>query len=344
MKKMIFTAMLATLAALASCSKNNDEVPAPEYPVGDGARIELTLTSADNQTRAFFAETAAAEPWEKEIKSLVVYVCDTEGALMLKRTLTDLEVSNESARITLPSSAVGTTCSFYVVANRDYGDFGTAGRIEQILDGGAVASVNGAFDVVSNGSADQDGFVMTGQATATIAPLTEPATNVNVTLERVVSKVAIRISTSAAFKNLYDNGTVTIDGIRLNNVASDAQPFAPEPATWMPTSLYQIPGYEDEFANGLFYICQNQGDFNSPQIELVMSGVFDGDGNSATTGDRADVEYETTLNGEGDGTFLRNGYYRVAVSIDGLSGESAVANITVAEWETATPQNINIGE
>ena len=41
---------------------------------------------------------------------------------------------------------------------------------------------------------------------------------------------------------------------------------------------------------------------------------------------------------------MRNGYYRVAVGIAGLAGQDVVADITVANWETPTTQNINLGQ
>ena len=51
------------------------------------------------------------------------------------------------------------------------------------------------------------------------------------------------------------------------------------------------------------------------------------------------------LKGTSDnGTILRNGYYRVAVSLAGLTGQDVSATITVADWETPVTQTINLGQ
>ena len=42
-------------------------------------------------------------------------------------------------------------------------------------------------------------------------------------------------------------------------------------------------------------------------------------------------------------TILRNDYYRVAVSLAGLTGQDVNATITVADWKTPTTQTIGIG-
>ncbi len=72
MKKILFAALAAT-AMLSSCSKNTEPVNTPE--AGDGQQVQITIQS-DETTRAFFDQTAAAEPWEKEITMLYVYVFD----------------------------------------------------------------------------------------------------------------------------------------------------------------------------------------------------------------------------------------------------------------------------
>ena len=81
------------------------------------------------------------------------------------------------------------------------------------------------------------------------------------------------------------------------------------------------------------------------RVLLTLEAIYDKDGNFSTAGDQTPVTYEVELKGTSDnGTILRNGYYRVAVSLAGLTGQDVSATITVADWETPVTQNINLGQ
>ena len=67
----MFLAAMAALAMLASCDKHTDEIAES----ATGSVVKITLTDkTPATTRAFFGATAAAESWEKEIKTLTLYV------------------------------------------------------------------------------------------------------------------------------------------------------------------------------------------------------------------------------------------------------------------------------
>ena len=72
MKKMFIAAL--TALALYSCDKDEPATGTPDpKPDTHGATVTMTFTD-ETPTRAFFAEAAAAEAWEKSLSSLSVYV------------------------------------------------------------------------------------------------------------------------------------------------------------------------------------------------------------------------------------------------------------------------------
>ena len=78
--------------------------------------------------------------------------------------------------------------------------------------------------------------------------------------------------------------------------------------------------------------CQATADELAARFALSVHG----DGSAKVSG-------VATLAGAGNGQLARNGYYRVAIGLTGLTGQDVTASITVAPWETPVTQNINIG-
>ena len=67
------------------------------------------------------------------------------------------------------------------------------------------------------------------------------------------------------------------------------------------------------------------------------------DGAFATPAGQSPMTYEVELDGASGGTIARNGYSRVDITINGLSGSDATLTITPAEWETPVTQTIEVG-
>ncbi len=55
------------------------------------------------------------------------------------------------------------------------------------------------------------------------------------------------------------------------------------------------------------------------------------------------MTYEVELDGAAGGEIRRNGYYRVDVTINGLTGQDATLTITPAEWESPVTQTVELG-
>ena len=344
MKKIFLFATMAVAATLASCSKNT-EIETPEVIHPDGPQVRLTLAGENAATRFFFNPNAMAETWEKDLRSLSIYVFDGTGKFVLRRNVTPYEMPTRAATFALPNSAVGKNYSFYVVANAEYGEVASIAEIEALTESLTLDEYNGAFDVISRGRKRDAGFVMTGVTTAQIDPDGSP-TEVPVIVRRTVAKIAMRVEMHHSFAEAFGKGTVTLTSVKLSRASAASNSFH-RPGIYAPrTTLYettQAPVKSGPYHDALFYTYENPALAEGNRVMLTLTGVFDGDGNDATTGDRLDVEYKIELTGAADGEIKRNGYYMVKATIKGLSGDAVGVNIAVSNWETPVQQIVTIG-
>lgn len=348
MKKIIFAAMAAavTITSLASCTKHTEtdvDLPATSG-AGDSPQVQLALGS-DAASRAFFDDTATAEAWEREVSSLEIYAYDPSGNLITRHIMSASEIAAKSARFPLPHSAVGTVCSFYVAANTAVGELGSVTRLDNLV-ADMPYEYNGTFEEVSKKSKRKGGFTMTGKATARIAG-GDSYTTVNVSLRRLVAKIAVRTSIDEAFIAANNGGTVFIDQAKILNAASETYFYFRQDVldTHSDTNYWagQTSAASGKYFDNLFYIYENCPRPVEDRVRLTLSGWFDADGNAATTVDRTGVEYTMTLDGSGNGEIRRNGYYRVSATIKGLAGDGVALTCTVADWETPVTQTVDLG-
>jgi hypothetical protein len=342
---MIAAAMAVSAALAASCGKA-DEPAAPAQPAGGTARVDLVLENAESFTRAFFDETAAAEPWESKITHLSVYSFDRNGRQIGWHKMSAHEIGAKFARLSLPDSVAGTTCSFYVAANTGYHGELTAAAMESMTERVTLDYYNGPVSQVTNKAMYANGFVMTGKAAALIDD-TGASTKVSVTLRRTVAKIAVRTKVDESFRAAYGGGTVVIDAARISKVSAGSYSFF-DPARYRPrTSFYEYEQASEEsggYRINLFYAFESGPLTGGDRLVLTLKGYFDADGSEATASDRSPVEYEVDLNDSAGGEIRRNGYYRVDAVIRGLSGRGVEARITAADWETPATQTIDLGD
>lgn len=333
---------MAMTAILASCSKNMENTtPGTD----NGQMVQITLTNEGN-TRAFFDNTAAAETWENEITTLCAYVFDKNGNIVVKRTMTASEITAKSARFSLPNSAAGTQCSFYVVANADYGDVASSAALDSAIEAATLVEYNGTATETITARKRAAGFVMTGKTTQAIAA-EGSATTVGVTLKRVVAKIAVQAQMSADFAANFNGGTVTITEAVISKANSVSYSFANAAGCHNNSGLYthtQTTNASAGKMQNLFYIYENgEAASNADKVLLTLNGYFDADGNATTTNDRSDVSYKIYLDGAANGEIKRNGYYRVDATIKGLSGDGVIVNFTVENWQTPVTQTVDLG-
>ncbi len=341
MKKIILAVTALVAVTLTSCNKEevNDCSATPQ----EGANIEIRLAS-DAATRAFFDESVAPESWESSLHNMSMYVFDSSGDLIIRRELSESELTEKKVTFSLPNSTAGQVCNFYALANMSAENVTTVSAIENLIESTSLNEYNGVFSDVTSSAIRNNGFVMTGKTSATISD-NGSTTSVSLTLKRLVAKVAVLTTLSDNFINFYNGGTVVITEAILSNVSSSSNLIHKENSYASRSSLYshtQTPGSANGFAN-LFYVYENDALPQDENLLLTLRGYFDRDGDTATTGDQSEVEYTVSLDGSGAGKIIRNGYYRLELKISGLSGSDVVMFITVADWETPVTQSVEIG-
>lgn len=343
MRKMIFAAM--AIFALASCSDNTENLVIDNESNGNSPEVCITLKAEEN-TRAFFDNETSAEAWEKEIKTLETYVFDKDGSIVLKRTMTDAEITAKSARFSLPNSTAGTQCSFYVVANANYGDIGNVSTLDNASENIAIKDYNGTFSQVTTSGKLVSGFVMTGKTNITIADAGN-STTVGITLKRIVAKIAVRTQLSDDFTTNYNGGKVVITEATISQTNALSYSFANSSGAIEKNTFFaftQPSQNTSGYFDNLFYIHENSVESTEEdRVRIGLKGYFDADGNLATTQDQIEVEYSIYLVGAANGEIKRNGYYRVDATIKGLSGDGLIVNFTIADWETPVTQNVDLG-
>lgn len=225
MKNLFFTAAAAAL--LCSCGKE----PVCEHtPAHDtqGAAVTLSFDAGSSRTKSFFDPTATAESWEKSLSSVCVLVFGADGRLLVQRNFTDSELSAKKATFAIPNALAGQNCDFYVVANKTVN--GISGKAALMaLSETTPAEYNGTFAEVSTKAKRSGGFVMTGHTTKAIAAQ-GTKTDVAVTLERTVAKIAVQASTTAEFSERY-SGKVRINSVVLSKAASRSNLIAQQTRT-----------------------------------------------------------------------------------------------------------------
>lgn len=340
MKRLFFTAAAAAL--LCSCGKESVCEHTPAHDT-QGAAVTLSFDAGSSRTKSFFDPTATAESWEKSLSSVCVLVFGADGRLLVQRNFTYSELSAKKATFAIPNALAGQNCDFYVVANKTVD--GISGKAALMaLSETIPAEYNGTFAEVSTKAKRSGGFVMTGHTTKAIAAQ-GTKTDVAVTLERTVAKIAVQASTTAEFSERY-SGKVRINSVVLSKAASRSNLIAQQTPNTGPMTFTHTQAADElsgKFRN-LFYVPENGELAEGSRLLLTLGATYDRDGNFSTTDDQAEVTYPVELSGDGAGRFLRNGYYRVQALIDGLTGSELSVSISVADWETPVTQSVNLGQ
>ena len=320
MKKILFAAFAAL--SMIACNKDDATTVIPDIDnTLNGAIVAMRFTD-ETPTRAFFAEAAAAEAWEKSLSSLSVYVFNAKGDLITLRDFTASELTARTATFALPHATAGTTCDFYAVANMSLTGVTTKSALLAKLETSA-ADYNGTFAEVSTKAKRSGGFVMTAG---------------------VSKAIAVQTSVDASFNSKY-SGTLTVTGTKVVRAASQTPIIAPATPTpgAMTYTHTQAPAAASGKYNNLFYIFENGALAEASRVALEITATYDADGNASTTADRMEVVYTVPLTGKAGGEIARNGYYRVAANITGLVGQDCQVSVSVAEWETPVTQSVDLG-
>ena len=332
--KHLFLAATVALGLLVSCNKEENEI----YATSKGAVATVSFTDGEPATRS---ATAEAEPWEKTLNTVTMFVFDPSGDLMVKRSFSVAELSAKKATFALPDAVPGNVCEFYAVANLDVANVGDKTTLTALLERDAV-SYNGTFAEVSTKAARDGGFVMSGTTSKAVAAAGS-TTDVAITLKRTVAKVAVQVSPSAQFGSIYQ-GAVRVNSITLSNGATQTPVFHSDynPGAFNFSATQASDAASGKYRN-LFYLFECPARNVGNRVKAIVHATYDMDGDFSTAAGQSSMTYEVELDGASGGEIRRNSCYRVDITINGLSGHDASLTITPAEWELPVTQTVELG-
>lgn len=335
--KKLFLAAAVALGLLVSCNKEESEIRA----TSKGAVVTVSFTDEEPTTRAFFGTTAAAETWEKTLNTLTMFVVDPSGEILVKRSFSAAELSTKKATFALPDAVPGNVCEFYAVANLDVATVNDKTALTALLERDAAA-YNGTFAEVSTKAKRAGGFVMSGMTSKAVAAA-GATTDVAITLKRTVAKVAVQVTPSPQFGSLYQ-GAVRINSITLSNGATHTPVFHADynPGAFNFSTTQAADAASGKYRN-LFYLYESPARNVGSRIKATIDATYDRDGDFSTVAGQSSMTYEVELDGATDGEIRRNGYYRVDITINGLTGQDATLTVTPAEWESPVTQTVELG-
>lgn len=337
MKKILLAATVA-LALLASCSKDADRIAESAR----GGVVKISFVDETPQSRAFFGATAAAESWEKQINSLTLLVFDKGGTAVLRRHFSPAEIAAGTATVPLPEATPGETYSFHVIANAvGIGAVADLNALKALAESEAAA-YNGTFDEVASRAKRSGGFTMSGSADKAVAQAGQ-VTAVEVSLKRLVGKIAVQASVDPQFASLYP-GSVKISQTAISRAGVSARYVAGQ-LSGAATTFSHTQAAKDlggKYGN-LFYVYGHEGGSPAQAVLLTLTGIYDRDGNFSTTADQVPVSYEVRLQGDTGNAIDRNTYRRVSVAVKGLTGADVAVTVTPADWEGPFNQEVNLG-
>lgn len=342
MKKIIF-ALSALSLLIVSCSREI-ETDNPQSSK-EGSVVLITFDKAGGQynTRAFFDNTFEAEPYEKEIKSAMIYVCDQQGRMVMRKELSAPDIANLSTNLVLPQDVVGQECTFYALANNKYYPAMNETETDLLKNSDATSTYNGAFGEVSTGFRRTYGFAMSASKKAVVQPKGTP-TSVSFVMKRTVAKIAVRVSVEEKFAAQLGKAKIFVKNITISKAPSAMWLFLRPSDAVIPMNYVftqESTPFGDDYGN-LFYIPETLPLSQAERVTLGIDALFDQDGNIYSTDDQFALGWDIKIDGTGNGEILRNGYYRISAVINGIdSSKDVMAFIAAAEWESPVTQPVS---
>lgn len=258
--KSIFLSML-TIAALASCSK--EEVSVPPGPEGEGKVIELTIGGTPLSVKS---TTASDNDADQAISDLTVFGVSTTGSIVTKKYFTDLTSASNAAK-SVEFETKTTTASIYAIANIGSDLTGTDLNVSTLteLKGKTVSLLN------SSAPSQTQGNVLMSGTTSTITLVSGTTYTADITLGFISSKLILsQLKRGAGSQGDYGTD-FTIEAAILNNVQTSAS-YVATGGSYIPAALSWATGLTSSS------ITDKVADFNNA-ITIGTSQAADFDAN-----------------------------------------------------------------
>ncbi len=322
-KLLTIAILIASIFVAQSCQKET-------FPQKEKELIIQLISS--NNTKGFFENSDIAESWELNLNSGVIFILK-DNEMYLKRKLTLSELQNKKFNLPLPQINNSDEIEMYLILNNiDAENINTKAELFSAMEG-QLTQYNGEFNVVTSSSARTQGFTMSGFKKIKITNDVENKVELSVT--RLVSKLAIQATTTAEFATRY-KGTLRINSINLAQLSNSISVISTGSGSVAKNlTLTQPSNKSNTTFQNLFYIYENVSG-----LTYNINATYDEDNNFATTHDQVNVIYKLTKSDQ----IVRNGYYRLLIHIDGLVGEKdANSSFEVKNWNTPVTLTTNVG-
>lgn len=318
--KKIFLVFAVLFSMLASCSEEDngcETCPGTEMLT---LRLNFHTNGFTSMTRGFFDNTPVAEPWEKEIRSLMIYIFDLrnrEKAVYFKwvtsREGLDYMTIDVELPVELPVELIGAECEILVAANNQNKINMTYDQVLEISEYRGISGYQSDFNSISSKCIRTEGFCMSGRQTFTVIP----GQTISVELRRTVAKLAIKTFINPEILKKYDAKAIFLRGIKLDGQFHSMCPFN-ESGYGERYMIYQRSEYLSGSYGNLFYIYPDLSMINHPYCQMIFVVTLDKDGDPETLHDQTDYLLYYKPEYSGNGQVIRNGYYRFSVTINGI--------------------------
>ncbi len=306
--------------------------------------MRITFDAGQLNTRAFFDNTSLAEPYEKEITKMDIYVVDDQGKQVMHKRFDANEITKLKGGLYVPVYCEGRYCTFYAVANHyRYLYFNGETALVKANDDNNT-HYTGNFNYISTYSRQYNGFTMSDVKKVLIGP-NGTVTDVSFTLKRTVAKIAIRTEMTPDFPARYHTAKAWIKSVELTNCPTHTplwyQPGVDRVADgWV--KVTQDAEQLDGYSCNLLYVFENFArSAGGRECNLVFTIVLDMDGSSETHDDRIEAVCTVPFAGSGDGEIKRNGYYRVQAIIRDFDAIEVISVVQTGDWEPPVTQIID---
>lgn len=260
--KSIFLSML-TIAALASCSK--EEVSVPPGPEGEGKVIELTIGGTPLSVKS---TTASDNDADQAISDLTVFGVSTTGSIVTKKYFSGTDVTAASgAAKSVEFETKTTTESIYAIANIGSDLTGTDLNVSTLAD----LKKKTVSLLKSSAPSQTQGNVLMSGTTSTITLVSGTTYTADITLGFISSKLILsQLKRRAGSQGDYGTD-FTIEAAILNNVQTSAS-YVATGGSYIPAALSWATGLTSSS------ITDKVADFNNA-ITIGTSQAADFDAN-----------------------------------------------------------------
>lgn len=227
--KSIFLSML-TIAALASCSK--EEVSVPPGPEGEGKVIELTIGGTPLSVKSV---TPSNNDADQAISDLTVFGVSTTGSIVTKKYFGDVTPGNGAKSVEFETKT--TTESIYAIAN--IGSDLTAGdlNVSTLTD----LKKKTVSLLKSSAPSQTQGNVLMSGTTSSITLVSGTTYTASITLGFISSKLILKTLTRGNSSQGAYGTDFTIEAAILNNVQTSAS-YVATGDSYIPATLSWASG------------------------------------------------------------------------------------------------------